>query len=64
MLHPSLAATAAPAGPPPIVGPSPSPAGKRRGNPDLGLAPRCGAGLWATRRCAASTGRRRTFPRA
>jgi glucans biosynthesis protein len=43
MSHPSLAGTAAPAGPPPAIGPSPSPAGKRRGNPDLGLAPRCGA---------------------
>jgi hypothetical protein len=43
MPHPSLAATAVPAGPPACLAAAPSPTGKRRGNPDLGLAPRCGA---------------------
>src|SRR5208282_5048931 len=43
MSHPSLAATAEPAGPPACLAAAPSLTGKRRGNPDLGLAPRCGA---------------------
>ena len=43
MLHPSPAATAGPAGRPVCLDPLPPPIGKRRGNPDLGLAPRCGA---------------------
>jgi len=42
MPHPSPAAGAVPAGPP--AGPDAAPPlAKRRGNPDLGLAPRCGA---------------------
>jgi hypothetical protein len=43
MSHPSQAATAVPAGPPACLDAAPPLAGKRRGNPDLGLAPRCGA---------------------
>ncbi len=43
MSHPPLAATAEPAGPPPCLAAAPPRTGKRRGNPDLGLAPRCGA---------------------
>src|SRR5208282_5363370 len=43
MSHPSPAATAVPAGPPACLGHAPSLTGQRRGNPDLGLAPRCGA---------------------
>jgi hypothetical protein len=43
MSHPSPVATAVPAGPPACLDASPPLAGKRRGNPDLGLAPRCGA---------------------
>jgi len=43
MSHPSLAAIAVPAGPPACLGAAPALTGKRRGNPDLGLAARCGA---------------------
>ena len=43
MSHASPAATAVPAGPPACLGASPPLAGKHRGNPDLGLSPRCGA---------------------
>src|SRR5208282_2742372 len=43
MSHPSPAATAVPAGPPACLGHAPSLTGQRRGNPDLGLVPRCGA---------------------
>jgi hypothetical protein len=43
MLHPPLAATAVPAGPPASPGAAPPLARKRRGNPNLGLALRCGA---------------------
>jgi hypothetical protein len=43
MSHPSLAAIAVPAGQPACLGAAPALTGKRRGNPDLGLAARCGA---------------------
>jgi hypothetical protein len=43
MLPPPFAATAAPADAPASLAPAPSLSGKRRGNPDLGLALRCGA---------------------
>src|ERR1039458_9007186 len=43
MLHPPLAATAVPAGPPASPGAAPPLIPKRRGNPNLGLALRCGA---------------------
>src|SRR5271167_4229214 len=43
MPHPPPAATAEPAGPPACLAAAPSLTGERRGNPDLGLAPRCGA---------------------
>ncbi len=44
MSHPPQAATSASAGPSACLAAAPpSPTGKCRGNPDLGLAPRCGA---------------------
>jgi hypothetical protein len=43
MSQPSPAATAVPAGPPACLDSAPPLAGKRRGNPDLGLSLRCGA---------------------
>ena len=38
-----VGATVEPAGPPACFAAEPSLTGKRRGNPDLGFAPRCGA---------------------
>ncbi|MGA3402436.1 MAG: HGGxSTG domain-containing protein, partial [Acetobacteraceae bacterium] len=45
MPHPSslVCKTAAPASPPAVEPPSPPPAAKHRGNPNLALVPRCGA---------------------
>jgi hypothetical protein len=58
---PSVCAAHPSAGPPAIRDPSPPSAGKRRGNPDLGLAPRCDARTRAgcPRRAPATHGKRR-----